>query len=52
MGSPDAQILIRKYYFGQGSKEIAGELGLSVSDVDTRTHRAMEKLRNKFGGKS
>ena len=50
LGHPDADIMIRKYYFGQRSKQIAADLNLSVSNVDTRAHRAMEKLKNKFGG--
>ncbi|MBO4500703.1 MAG: sigma-70 family RNA polymerase sigma factor [Clostridia bacterium] len=52
MGSPDSDILIRKYYFGHSSKDIARDLHLSVSNVDTRAHRAIEKLRAKFGGKT
>ena len=50
MGSPDSDILIRKYYLGYDSKTIAKELGMTVSNVDTRAHRAMEKLRKKIGG--
>lgn len=50
MGPPDADILIRKYYLGQSSKAIAAALGMTVSNVDTRAHRAMEKLRSRFGG--
>ena len=49
MGSPDAEILIRKYYLGYDSKTIAKELGLTVSNVDTRAHRAMAKLRKTLG---
>ncbi len=52
MGRPDSDILIKKYYLGQSSKAIASELGMSVSNVDTRAHRAIEKLKHKFGGKS
>lgn len=42
---PDREIVFRKYYLGQSSKEIADALDLSVSNVDTRTHRAVKKLR-------
>lgn len=49
LGEPDSAILMRKYYFGQRSKEIADALGMTVSNVDTRTHRAIEKLRKIFG---
>ena len=50
LGLPDSEIIIRKYYIGQSSKQIAADLGYSVSNVDTRTHRAINKLRRKLGG--
>ena len=50
LGEPDANILIRKYYMGESSKEIADALTLTVANVDTRTHRALNKLRKLFGG--
>ena len=50
LGEPDSEILMRKFYFSQSSKEIAEELNMTVSNVDTRTHRAIVKLRNKLGG--
>ncbi len=50
LGKPDADILLRKFYLSQSSKEIADALGLTVSNVDTRTHRALNKLRGLFGG--
>lgn len=52
MGPPDSDIIIRKYYLGQSSKQIASDLKLSVSNVDVRAHRAIERLRKSFGGKS
>ncbi|MBE7092901.1 MAG: sigma-70 family RNA polymerase sigma factor [Clostridiales bacterium] len=51
LGEPDSSIIIRKYYFGESSKDIADALKLTVSNVDTRTHRALNKLRKLFGGK-
>ena len=51
LGEPDTSIIIRKYYLGQSSKEISDALDLTVSSVDTRTHRALNKLRKLFGGK-
>lgn len=51
LGEPDAEILLRKYYLGESSKEIAKALRLTVSNVDIRTHRALNKLRSLFGGK-
>ena len=50
LGEPDASIIFRKYYYGESSKEIAQATGLSVSNVDTRTHRALNKIRKAFGG--
>lgn len=50
LGQPDREILVRKFYLCQSSKEIAEKLDLTVSNVDTRTHRAIQKLRKKFGG--
>ena len=52
LGEPDSAILIRKYYLGQGSKEIAADLGMTVSNVDTRTHRAIRKLKAIFRGEN
>lgn len=51
LDEPDRSILFRKYYYGEPSKTIAKRLGLSVSNVDTRAHRAIERLRKRFGGK-
>ena len=50
LGEPDSTILLRKYYLSESSKEVAKRLNLTVSSVDTRTHRAIQKLRNLFGG--
>lgn len=52
LGHPDSEIIIRKYYFGQSSKQIAADLKMTVSNVDTRAHRAIEKLKVKMRGKS
>ncbi len=46
--SPDREIVIRKFYLQQSSKEIAEALGISVSNVDTRTHRAVGRLRERL----
>lgn len=50
LGAPDREIIIRKYYLGEPSRAIAERLGMSVSAVDTRTHRALKKLRTELGG--
>ena len=51
MGHPDSDIVIRKYYFNHRSADIARDLGLTTSNVDVRSHRALKKLQAKFGGK-
>lgn len=48
LGEPDREIIVRKYYLSQSSKEIVARLGMTVSNVDTRTHRAIEKLRKQW----
>lgn len=45
---PDREIVMRKFYLGESSRQIAAGLGLTVSNVDTRTHRAIGKLRDKL----
>lgn len=50
LGPPDSEIIIRRYYLGQSSKEAAEALDMSVSNVDTRAHRAIKKLRTMLGG--
>ena len=50
LGEPDSSIIFRKFFYGESSKEIARAVGLSPSNVDTRTHRALKKLRKMFGG--
>lgn len=51
LGHPDSDIIFRKYYLGQSSKAVADGLGMTVSNVDTRSHRAMKKLRDKLEGR-
>ncbi len=50
LGEPDREIIVRKFFLSQPSKLIAQRLGMTVSNVDTRTHRAIKKLREQFGG--
>lgn len=50
LGEPDASIIFRKFYYGESSKDIAKAVGLTAANVDTRTHRALGKLRKTFGG--
>lgn len=52
LGEPDREIVVRKYYLAQPSREIGKALGLTAANVDVRAHRAVEKLRRKFGGET
>lgn len=45
LGPPDSEIIFRKYYLGHNSKTIAEALKMSVANVDTRSSRAIAKLR-------
>ncbi len=45
LGEPDSFIFIRKYYFGQRNKDIAKELGMTVSALNSRVSRGLDKLR-------
>ena len=45
----DREIIFRKYYFCESSKQIAKKMKMTVSAVDTRTHRALAKLKDKLG---
>lgn len=48
LDEPDREILLRKFYLGESSKEIAERMKMTVSNVDTRTSRAVEKLRKRL----
>ncbi len=50
LGEPDSTIIFLKFYLGLSSKEIAKHLEITVSNVDTRTHRALKRLKSKLGG--
>lgn len=45
LGESDREIIVRKFYLGQPSRAVAEALGMTVSAVDTRTHRAIARLR-------
>ena len=49
LGEPDSEILLRRYYFGQSSKEIGAALNLKANTVDQRLSRALKRLRATFG---
>lgn len=48
----DREIIIRKFYLRQPSRSIAEEMGLTVSNVDVRTHRTIEKLKKRLKGEA
>ena len=50
LGFPDSQIMIRKYYFGQGAKDIARAMGLKENTVNKKVSRALAKLEKSLGG--
>ncbi len=50
LGRPDHEIIVRKFFFNEPSKAIARRLNMTVSAVDTRTHRALKKLKERLGG--
>lgn len=45
LGEPDREIVARKFYLGQSSRVIGERLGMTAANVDTRTYRAVAKLR-------
>ena len=46
LGDPDSSIIIRHYYYGRSSVEIASELNITTSSVQKRIQRARKKLKN------
>ena len=45
LGEPDSLILMRKYFLGESTKEIAARLSLAPATVQKRARRALEKLK-------
>ena len=50
LGEPDSQIIIRKYYFCQSTKDISKALGIKENTIDKRASRALNRLRLSLGG--
>lgn len=50
LGEPDKEIFVRKYYWGQKTKEIASALNLQDNTVDKKISRGLKKLRFLLGG--
>ncbi len=51
LGPPDSEIFLRYYYNGQKLREIAAELGLSVSNVKMKLLRGRNRLKDAFSRK-
>lgn len=45
LGEPESEIILRRYYFGQSSREIGDALGLLPNTVDQKLSRALKRLR-------
>ena len=50
LGEPDSEIIIRKYYLHQSSKDISKNIGLKVNTIDKKVSRCMQKLKKVLGG--
>ncbi|EKQ53289.1 MULTISPECIES: sigma-70 family RNA polymerase sigma factor [unclassified Clostridium] len=50
LGEPDSEIIIRKYFLYQSSKDISSDLGIKVNTIDKKVSRCMQKLKNVLGG--
>jgi len=50
LGEPDSEIIIRKYYFRESSKDISKALGLKVNTIDKKASRCMDKLKKILRG--
>ena len=46
MTEPDREILLRYYYYYQSIQRISREMGMSVSNIKVRLHRARNALRS------
>ncbi|AGX44708.1 sigma-70 family RNA polymerase sigma factor [Clostridium saccharobutylicum] len=50
LGEPDSEIIIRRYYFNQSSKDISQNVGLKVNTIDKKMSRGIQKLKKVLGG--
>ncbi len=50
LGEPDNEIIIRKYYFGQSTKEISKILNIKENTIDKKVSRGLLKLKKFLGG--
>ncbi|MBR1752062.1 MAG: sigma-70 family RNA polymerase sigma factor [Ruminococcus sp.] len=45
LGAPDSEIIMRKFFLGQKSREIAKDLGMKRNTVDKTISRSLKKLK-------
>lgn len=45
LGEPDSEIIMRKFFLGQKSREIARDLKLKTNTVDKKISRGLKKLK-------
>lgn len=50
LGEPDSEIIIRKYYLHQSTKDISKDIGIKINTIDKKASRSMQKLRKILGG--
>jgi RNA polymerase sigma-70 factor (ECF subfamily) len=50
LGEPDSEIIIRKYYLHQSSKDISKDIKIKVNTIDKKVSRSMQKLKKILGG--
>lgn len=50
LGEPEAEIILRRFYFGQSSREIGEALGIKPNTVDKKISRSLKKLREQLSG--
>jgi RNA polymerase sigma-70 factor (ECF subfamily) len=50
LGEPDSEIILRRYYLLQSSKDISKNIGLKVNTIDKKVSRGIQKLKKLLGG--
>jgi len=50
LGEPDSEIILRRYYLRQSSKDISKNIGLKVNTIDKKVSRCIQKLKKLLGG--
>jgi len=50
LGEPDSEIILRRYYLQQSSKDISKNIGLKVNTIDKKVCRGIQKLKKLLGG--